>query len=206
MTLSAFSPRRATLRGLLGLAVAAASLVGSPASAARTDAVDVAHSQARFSVAHVLVSRVDGTVPITSGTVDYGADATLPTHVEATLDPRRIASGDAKRDADLQGPDWFDTAKYPTWRFVGDRAETAPGGYVVHGELTVHGTAQACDLRVSALPSANGERRVHAETTVDRHGFGMTRTRADAMVGGRIAIVLDAALRPATATPAPGVR
>jgi len=176
----------------LGASGAAASEPAPPASSGpHALAVDAARSHARFTVAHVLVAQVTGEIPIASGAVVYGSSGTLPTRLEATLDPKRVASGDAKRDADLQAPDWFDTATYPTWRFSGDRIAARPGGFVVHGALTVHGTAQPCDLTVERLPPVGDEAHFRASTVVDRHGFGMHVTRADAMVGGRIRIDLD---------------
>ncbi len=59
------------------------------------------------------------------------------------LDPKRVHTDDPDRDDDLQGPDWFDTAHYPSWTFVSTCVAAGPDDtFVANGTLSVHGISQ----------------------------------------------------------------
>jgi polyisoprenoid-binding protein YceI len=154
--------------------------------------VDVKASHAAFSVQHVLVERVTGSVPIVSGDVTVGADGAAPLAVDATLDPARVDTGDGDRDGDLVGSDWFDTKKFPLWTFKSSRVIANPDGtFAIAGILTVHGVGVPVVLATS-LVHRTPHPAYHATTTVDRHAFGMVVTRTDALVGNEVDIVIDA--------------
>ncbi|GAC1427582.1 MAG: YceI family protein [Candidatus Velthaea sp.] len=157
-------------------------------------AIDVQHSRAAFTVSHVLVQRVGGTLPIRSGTVTLGADG-RPSAVEAVLDPKRIDTRDEDRDGDLQSADWFDTARFPTWIFKSTRIEPLPGAaFKIVGVLTIHG--QSVPVVLDAQMTGTAAKRAYiASAHVDRHAFGMARTTYDALVGTDIAITLTVETR-----------
>ena len=60
-------------------------------------AIDPAKSKAMFSVPHVFVERVTGTVPISGGTVAVSPESPIPASISAELDPSKISSGDRDR-------------------------------------------------------------------------------------------------------------
>ncbi len=163
-------------------------------AAARADevhSVDLHASRAIFSVQHVLIERVTGTVPIVSADIGLGADGRTPTSVEATLDPTHINTGDSDRDGDLAGSDWFDTRKFPVWTFRSSHVSiNADGSFAIAGLLTVHGVSVPVTLATSLTRSAP-HLAYHATTSVDRHAFGMAITRTDALVGTAIDISID---------------
>lgn len=161
------------------------------ASRTITRAIVPAHSLASFDVTHLFVQHVIGKVPIVAGHATFaGVDATVPSSVEATLDPRRIATGDGDRDDDLQGPDWFDVARFKTWTFASSAITATPSGFKIDGTLTVHGVAQPVTLDVTAV-RAGPHARYRATGTLDRHGFGMHVTPFDGTIGNSLALVLD---------------
>lgn len=184
------------MRALAGIACALLLWTGA-CGAARADeiaALDAARSHAKFSVAHIYVQHVTGSVPIAGGTVAFAPGSTLPAKIAATLDARRVDTGNADRDEDLQGPDWFETRKFPTWTFASTAIRAATNGaFAVDGLLTIHGVPQAVVL--SATPAgANGRTAYHAVTTVNRRLFGMKVTPIDALLGTDVEIVLDVVL------------
>ena len=63
--------------------------------------IDTPKSVARFSVQHIWVERVTGTVPIVSAAVTLAAGSVIPTSVTAVLDPARIATGEPDRARSL---------------------------------------------------------------------------------------------------------
>jgi len=174
-----------------GLACAAAAY----AQTTESRAIDAVASTARFSVTHVWVEHVDGTVPIVSGTVELPAGSALPISVSAKLDPARIHTGDDDRDAALRGPDWFDAKQFGVWTYASTKIVAAgPSRFGMDGTLTIHGVTQTVhlDVTVSGTPA---KPVYHAAGTVDRKAFGMSTTRLDPVIGNPVAITLDIALQ-----------
>jgi polyisoprenoid-binding protein YceI len=150
--------------------------------------IDAAHSKAQFSVNHVMIERVNGSIPVIAGTISVGADGVTPTAVSATLDARHVATGDPDRDGDLIGSDWFDTKRFPTWTFTSTGVTPgAAGTFNIAGLLTVHGVAVPVTLAATVVPH-HGYRAV---THVDRHAFGMKVGRTDSLIGTDVTISLD---------------
>ena len=76
------------------IAISLVSLVATLAAAApAARAIDPAHSHAQFSVSHIWVERVTGTVPILSGSVTLAEGSVIPTDVTAVLDPAAGRAG-----------------------------------------------------------------------------------------------------------------
>src|SRR5579872_692639 len=107
---------------LLAPAIAAGDEAGT------THAIDVARSKIRFTVQHVLVERVTGTVPVASGTVTLRPGSSIPLAVTAVMDASKLHTDDPDRDASLRSPDFFDTKKFPTWTFTSTSITPQGGG------------------------------------------------------------------------------
>jgi len=185
--------RRLAIAVTILSAVAAGGLVSAQEQPGR--AIDAGHSHAAFTVSHLYLSRVTGRVPIVSGTVVLASGSAIPLRVSAVLDPKRIDSHNGDRDDDLQGPDWFDTKRFPAWSFVSDAVHPGDGTtFTIDGELTVHGVTQPVTLTVTTVRSLP-DPVYHAVGHVDRHGFGMQVTPQDGLVGSDVELVLDVTLR-----------
>jgi polyisoprenoid-binding protein YceI len=181
------------LLALVLLALSDATL--ARAQAPNTNAIDPAKSTARFSIEHIFVERVTGTVPIVSGTVEVSAHSVIPRSVSAILDATRIQSGDPDRDRSLESPDYFDTAKFPTWTFTSTKIVPADAtGFGMDGILTMHGVPQAEHLDVTVSGSA-AHPAYHAVGHIDRHAFGMKGARLDPVIGNEADITLDITLK-----------
>ncbi|MGB6985028.1 MAG: YceI family protein [Candidatus Aquilonibacter sp.] len=153
-------------------------------------AIDPAKSTVTFSVQHIFVEHVTGTVPIVSGTIDLPDGSLVPTSVTAVLDPKKFHTDEPDRDAAMQTPDWFDTPKFPTWTFTSTKITPTANGFTMDGDLTMHGVTQPEHLVVVA--SGDPVHPVyHATGTIDRHAFGMATTRLDPVIGGNVDITLD---------------
>jgi polyisoprenoid-binding protein YceI len=158
-------------------------------------AIDVRASKASFSVQHVFVERVGGTVPILSGSVVLPAGSQIPLEASASLDATKIDTGDPDRDGSLESPDFFDARRFPIWTFTSTKVTPAgPDTFAMDGLLTVHGVTQPEQLSVTIVHDA-ARVRYHAVAHVDRHAFGMAITRLDPAIGGTVDVVLDLVLR-----------
>jgi polyisoprenoid-binding protein YceI len=158
-------------------------------------AIDPAKSKATFSVSHVFVERVTGTVPIVGGTVALPPDSPIPLSISAELDPSKIASGDRDRDASLAGPDFFDVKADPSWTFASTKiTPLGTTAFGVDGTLTIHGVGVPEHLDVTIKGDA-AHRVYHAVGKVDRKAFRMSVTRLDPVIGNTVDVTLDIDLK-----------
>ncbi len=177
-------------------AIATLALVSTlAASAPAPRAIDTARSSAQFSVQHIWVERVKGTVPIVTGSVVLGPGSLIPISASAVLDATRIATDEPDRDRALESPDFFDAKKFPTWTFLSTKiVPRGPSAFEMDGNLTIHGVTQPEQLNVTISGSTTNP-SYHANGQIDRHAFGMTRTRLDPTIGGTADITLDVTLK-----------
>ena len=163
-------------------ALIAALLLAGPATAAGTETtwrIDPGHSTAEFSVRHLIVTNVKGTVPIKSGSVQTNAGSAVPISVSATLDVSALDTKNGDRDSDLRSPRWFDVAQYPTIVFTSTKISGTGDAFTIVGDLTIHGVTKSVTLEAKALGSmtdARGNQHIgyEATTSFDRRDFGMT--------------------------------
>ena len=163
--------------GRLVLVASLVAALAAPAFAAEY-ALDPNHTQAGFSVVHLGFSHVEGFIPVTSGTLTLD-EGTVPLSVTVTLNAAALDTKSADRDSDLRGPDWFDTAKFPTMSFVSTRVEgKGPEDFTIVGNLTMHGVTRPVTLAAKyegKLVDTRGRSHVAytATTTVARRDFGL---------------------------------
>ena len=165
-----------------------------------TWAIDPVHSDVSFSVRHLVVSKVRGRFGAASGTF-VTADDPLASSVNATIDLASIDTGNPDRDAHVRSADFLDVEQYPdlVYRSTGVRADG--DGYIVDGELTLHGVTRLVPLALEVngfQPTTPfGDTRVGFSATaeIDRQDFGITFNMAldggGLGLGNKIAINLE---------------
>jgi polyisoprenoid-binding protein YceI len=152
--------------------------------------VDLARSTASFVVGN-LGRKAHGTVPITGGTVEVGADGALLA-VHGTLDLGSIDTGIAKRDLDLRKPALLDLDRHPTTTFTATSASPVAGGWAVTGTLTARGTSTDLSGTVQ-LSTREGEPVLTATARLDRRKLGIRAPRF--MIGAYVDITVTAVVR-----------
>jgi polyisoprenoid-binding protein YceI len=162
--------------------------------------IDSSHTAAHFSVRHMMVSTVRGTLGRVSGTVDYDGKTAESIKADVTIDVTGIDTGVQARDNDLRSNNFFDVATYPTITFKSKRVEPAGDGkFRVIGDLTMKGVTKEVTLDVEASPAIkqqNGALKAGASATtkLNRRDFGLNYNRlieAGPVVGDDISIVID---------------
>ena len=130
----------------------AASLFSQAPAPANSWRIDPLHSQANFTVRHMMISTVRGTFGGVRGTIIYDAKNPAASTVEATIDCTTLNTGEPKRDNDLKGEEFFDVKKYPRAVFKGS-LQSPVGGVPTQlvGELTLHGVTRPLTLAVNSL-------------------------------------------------------
>lgn len=166
---------------------------------AGTWAVETSHSRAGFTVRHAGISKVHGTVAITSGQIVIG-DTLEASSVVATLDPATVETGSEQRDGHLKSADFFEVETYPTWEFRSTAVRVDGEDFAIDGELTIRGATRPVTLKTTFEGGATdpfGAARLGATATVEisRKDFGLTWNAAletgGVLVSDKVAIVLD---------------
>jgi len=163
--------------------------------------IDSSHTAAHFSVRHMMVSTVRGTLGRVSGTVDYDGKTVESVKADVTIDVAGIDTGVKGRDDDLRSNNFFDVATYPTMTFKSKRAEAAgEGKFKLIGDLTIRGVTKEVAVEVDGpspvIKQQNGALKAGASATtkVNRRDFGLNYNRlieAGPVVGDEINIVID---------------
>ena len=107
---------------------------------------------------------------------------------------RRIDTGNVKRDKDLRGARFLDTAQFPDVTFECTEIRTSADGWRLAGTLEAHGTT--IPVTVEAEPTsgpANGSLSVHATAKFDRRALGIKAPRL--MIGREIVVEISCDFR-----------
>ena len=165
--------------------------------------IDPAHSSAGFSVRHMMVSTVRGEFGKLTGTMTIEGTDWKTAVVDASADVNTINTREAKRDAHLKSPEFFDAAKYPTVSFKSTKVDVGAGGAVkLNGNLTMHGVTKPVTFDVSPvskeMKNPYGQTVIGTSATakINRKDFGLTWNKpleqaGGVMVGDEISVVLD---------------
>ncbi len=102
--------------------------------------IDPVHSQASFSVKHMMFANVRGHFKVLSGHLHIDEQNPVNSSVDAQVDVNSVDTRDEKRDGHLVSADFFDAQNYPTLTFKSSKVEPVGGDkYKVTGDLTMHG-------------------------------------------------------------------
>ena len=168
----------------------APATVAIPGYLAGTWKADPAHSDITFSVRQLMVSTVRGRFTGYDVTIVTGEDP-LGSSVAATIDLGSIATGNQRRDNHLRSAGILEAEKYPTMSYRSTGIRQTDDGWVVDGELTLHGVTRPVPLAVDVhgfAPDPFGRQRAGFSATaqINRRDFGIDLTTP--MEGGGIAV------------------
>ena len=99
----------------------------------------------------------------------------------------------------LREAEWFHVEKFPTARFVTERIDSAPDGYIADALLTLRDQTRPVALRFSLEPLSDGRLRFTGQTLLQRLDFGVGQgqwTNTD-WVGNDVTISVSLVLEPA---------
>jgi polyisoprenoid-binding protein YceI len=174
------------------------------ATSEATWTLDASHSNASFTVRHMMVTNVRGEFSELSGTVKLDPARPEDAKVSVTIGVASIHTREEKRDQHLRSADFFDVEKYPTITFVSKAVRRKDVGLEVVGDLTIHGTTREVVLAVEGPTPEHkdpwGGTRIGASATtkISRKDFGMTWNAAletgGFVVGDEVKIHLEVEL------------
>jgi polyisoprenoid-binding protein YceI len=169
--------------------------------------IDPSHTQATFSVKHMMVSTVRGRLGKLRGEIELDPENPQRASFEIGADVTAIDTGDARRDGHLRSADFFDAEKYP--EIVFKSSAVFPKGenkYAVSGDLKIRDISRPVtfDVELQGI-GVDGKGGKHlganATITIDRKDFGLVWNQPiqnGVMVGDKVKIdvgveALDAA-------------
>jgi polyisoprenoid-binding protein YceI len=167
--------------------------------------LDAGHSAVGFSVRHLMITNVRGEFEKYRGEVTFDPARPEATRIDAAIDVASLNTREAKRDADLRSPLFFDAESHPEMTFVSKGARAGgEGGLEVTGELTIRGTTREVTLAIRDISpiqvDMRGNRRIGAtaSTKIKRSDFGMTWNKTletgGVVVGDVVTITLELSL------------
>jgi len=167
--------------------------------------IDASHSNASFSVKHMMITNVRGEFTKLEGKVSWDPTKPEATKIEAMIDVASINTREEKRDGHLKSPDFFDVEKFPQITFK-SKSVKAKGAeeLSVTGDLSIHGVSKEVVLDVEGPSAAStdpfGNVRVGATATtkIKREDFGLVWNAAleagGVLVGNEVKITIDISL------------
>ena len=152
-----------------------------------TYTIDASHSSVEFAVRHMMITTVKGRVSALRGTIELDEANPAASIVEVEFDAASIDTRSEQRDEHLRSADFLNVAEFPTIRFVSRRLENVGpvegSSFRIVGDLTIRGVTREIALDAGyegrGRDPWGGERAsFSAETTIDRHEFGLSWNQA----------------------------
>ncbi len=159
--------------------------------------LDQAHSNLRFTVNHLTVSDIQGSIKIKDATLTTSKEDFTDASVYLLADMTSIDTDNDNRDEDLRKPDFFDTAKYPDMTFQSNSfKKVSDNKYEVIGLLTFHGISKLTTLEVIASQSTQpwDKKQIvgfKVNGTIKRSDFGISPTTPEAILSDEVAIIAN---------------
>jgi polyisoprenoid-binding protein YceI len=178
--------------------IIATVLAFSATTFAQTWSVDKAHSRLEFSIMHLSIADLGGTIKGIDSKITSSKDDFSDAVIEFSADINSINTDNEQRDTHLKSPDFFDAAKFPAITFKSKSFTKVSGKqYKLAGDLTLHGVTKPVVLDVVYNGSA-----IHPQSkktiagfkitgTVKRTDFGIAAAMPPAMLGDDVAIVAN---------------
>ncbi len=148
------------------------------AAAASAITFDPIHSMAIFRVQHLGAGYFYGRFNELTGTATWPLDDSAAPTFDVTTEVKKVDTGSEKLDGNLQGPNFFNQAEFPTIQFKSKSAErVGERHWKVKGDLTLRGVTKEIevDCTVSGVGKGPTGQKVGFECmfTIMRADYGM---------------------------------
>jgi len=156
----------------------AAPAAPAAAAAPATITLDPVHSLALFRVQHLGAGFFWGRFNELAGTATWSLDDSTAPVFDVTVDVKKVDTGSEKLDGNLQGPNFFNQAEFPTMTFKSKSAKKlGDRHYTVTGDLMLRGVTKSIDVdcTVTGVGKAPTGQKVGFECifTINRADYGM---------------------------------
>ncbi|MEV8441865.1 YceI family protein [Actinosynnema sp. NPDC051121] len=175
------------------------AIIELPGYLAGTWKADPAHSEIAFSVRHLMINKMRGRFTTYDVTIITSEDV-VGSSVAASIDLASIDTGNDMRDNHLRTADYLEVEEYPTMSYRSTGIRRTGDGWVIDGELTLHGLTRQVPLAVEVNGFGSDQWGVQragfsATAEINRRDFGIDiSTPLDAgrvAVGDKVSISLE---------------
>lgn len=179
---------------LLAFAALAAGFALPARAAVETYVPDPAHTTIGFSIRHFF-TKVPGTFTKYTATIIVDREHPEKSSAEASIEVASVSTGQPKRDAHLQQPEFFDAAKFPKITFKSKSwKKTGENTFDVAGDLTIKGVTKEIILKATSLGFGPGMQGMmlsgwEVTTRLNRHDYGVSAFKG--AVGDEVDIRID---------------
>jgi polyisoprenoid-binding protein YceI len=167
---------------LTGSSVSAQSTAAAASAAPGLSewALDAKHAHIGFSVAHLVVSSVEGQFKKFTGKALLDEKDLTKSQLEFATDVASIDTENEDRDKHLKSAEFFDAEKFPQITFKSTKITKSGSKYKVSGDLTIHGVTKPVTLDAELSDAVTGLqpgvkiRAAKLAGQIKRSDFGIT--------------------------------
>lgn len=168
--------------------------------------VDTNHSTIGFEVPIMGgLSQVTGKFSRFETDLKYDRGKVTASSIRVKIDAASVDTGIDQRDAHLRTADFFETDKYPDIVFVSKKVEARGGGYLLIGDLTMHGVTKTVEIPFSIAGFTEDKEKgtyvtgFKGELTLNRREYGINyeHQTVPGFIGDNVRIKLNLLTRPA---------
>lgn len=183
------------------LILTAMVLIAISVQAQTTWTVDNTHSTVKFAVSHLVITDVEGSFKVYSGTLQFPGTDLTNASVEFFVDVNSIDTGNEMRDNHLKTDDFFNAAQYPkmtfksvSWKKIDEK------NYELIGDLTIRNVTKRVPFKVTYNgmmkdPYGNTKAGFKATAVINRFDYGLkfnaVTEAGGAVVGKDVVITLN---------------
>jgi len=106
------------------------------------------------------------------GTIKFDADDLTSSQFDISIDVSSINTGNSMQNKKAQTSEWFESAKYPSIKFVSSKVEKSGDGYTITGKMTMKGVTKEKKIPATVSKSGN-DLTFSGKFTVNRIDYGV---------------------------------
>ncbi len=177
--------------GTPGVVASATPAVSGTPAAAGPGLAFAEGTEVKFKGSKVTGSHDGGFRKVTGGVVVPPDGDLSKATIDVTIDMASTYSDDEKLTGHLVSPDFFDVAKYPTSTFKSTAITKTDDGYLVTGDLELHGVKKSINFPAQITESA-GSLTAKAEFAINRKDFSIIYPgKPDDLIRDEVVISFD---------------
>jgi polyisoprenoid-binding protein YceI len=144
--------------------------------------IEPGQSAVNFSVRHMVLTTVHGKFTDFSGILVLEDNDLSKSSVSVRINAASITTENAARDKDLRSANFLDAEKYPEITFVSHRVVKQNDGYLIVGDLNMHGLSREVSIPFTfngMVQDLAGKMRVGFEghVTINRKDWGINYSK-----------------------------
>ncbi len=144
--------------------------------------IEPGRSAVNFSVRHMVLTTVHGKFTDFSGILELEDNDLSKSSLSVRINAASITTENAARDKDLRSANFLDSEKYPEITFVSHRVVKQNDGYLLVGDLNMHGLSREVSIPFTfngRVKDLAGKMRVGFEghVTINRKDWGINYSK-----------------------------